>query len=263
MQTFDLTGKTALVTGGGRGIGSGISEALVEAGAAVVITDIEEEGPNRVARKLSERGGRVLPLQLDITEEMNFQSAIEKGHKEFGKIDILVNNAGIVEIEDALKISMKKWDKIFNVNVRALFRSSQLFAHYLIQQKTGGKIINIASNAGKISYPGQTHYSASKAAVINITQNLAKEFAKYYINVNAICPGAVDTEMLRQCMVQIVEESGGKITIEDLENQWAPPQLGRLIKPIEVGRVVVFLSSEASEIIRGQSINVDAGVTSW
>lgn len=261
MGQFDLCGKVALVTGGGNGLGAGIAEALVEAGAAVVVADIDMEGAEQVATQLEQRHARTLPFRMDVTKEEEVRRAIEAGCREFGRLDVLVNNAGVVMIENALDLPMADWDRVFEVNVRALFQCARIFAKRLIQQGHGGSVINIASNAGKNGYVGQCHYNASKAAVISITQTLAKELAEYGINVNAVCPGAVDTDMLRRCMHWTIEQSGGTVSVDDLCKSWAPPQLGRLITPIEVGRVIAFLASEAAAIIRGQSINVDAGVT--
>jgi NAD(P)-dependent dehydrogenase (short-subunit alcohol dehydrogenase family) len=234
-----------------------------QAGASILVTDLDYEGAKNVASRLETQGIKALPLQLDVTCEDAFQKAIRAGHEKFGKVDILINNAGIVKIQKALDLPLSDWDKVFDVNVRALLRCSQIFAEYLISEGLSGSIVNTASNAGKVGYVGQIHYNASKAAVISMTQSLAKELAEFNINVNAVCPGAVDTEMLRECMLWTIEESKGTVTVEELRKMWAPVQLGRLIKPIEVGRVVAFLASDAATVIRGQSINVDAGTTAW
>jgi meso-butanediol dehydrogenase/(S,S)-butanediol dehydrogenase/diacetyl reductase len=263
MTLVDLSGKTALVTGGAHGLGAGIAEALVEAGAAVLVTDIDAEGCQKLAARLEQNGGRAAGRRLDVTNEDDVKQAIEAGWNTFGRLDILVNNAGIVSLKDALDLTLPEWDRTFQLNVRALFRCSQLFAQRLSEEKRGGAIVNIASNAGKVGYVGQVHYNATKATVINITQSLAKEWASLGINVNAVCPGAVDTEMLHQCMLWTIDQSGGKLTVDELRKAWAPAQLGRLIQPVEVGRVVAFLASDAAAIIRGQSISVDAGTTPW
>jgi NAD(P)-dependent dehydrogenase (short-subunit alcohol dehydrogenase family) len=263
MGLVNLGGKVALVTGGGHGLGAGICEAIGQAGASVLVTDLDYEGAKNVASHLKEQGVKALPLKVDVTCEEEFQKAIQAGCEEFGRVDILVNNAGIVKIRKVLELPLSEWDKVFDVNVRALLRCSQVFAEHLINQGRGGSIVNTASNAGKVGYIGQIHYNASKAAVISMTQSLAKELAEFNINVNAVCPGAVDTEMLHECMLWTIEESKDTTTVEELRKMWAPVQLGRLIKPIEVGRVVAFLASDAAIVIRGQSINVDAGTTAW
>jgi NAD(P)-dependent dehydrogenase (short-subunit alcohol dehydrogenase family) len=172
-----------------------------------------------------------------------------------------VNNAGVVALDNVLDIPLKDWDLLFDVNVKGLFLASQLAARQMIAQGTGGSIVNIASNAGKVGFPAQAHYNATKAAVINLTRSMALELAPSKINVNAVCPGAVDTPMLLECAVWITERSGGDPRA--LVQTFAPPQLGRLIQPIEVGRVVAFLASDEAAIIRGQSINVDAGATPY
>lgn len=256
-----LQDKVVIVTGGGRGIGEGISLAFAEAGAKVIIAGRNEENNHNVVMKIREHGGAASSIRMDVTKDEEIENAIGEAIKEYGKVDVLVNNSAVDTYEDAIELSLEEWDYVFNVNTRALFRCSQLFARTLIQNKWGGAIINIASNAGKNGFLRQVHYNASKSAVISITQSMSKELAEFGINVNALCPGAVNTEMLRDVMLSTISNSGEKVTIEELKKEWAPQQLGRLIEPIEVGRVVVFLASEDAKIIRGQAINIDAGMT--
>ncbi|QCJ45358.1 SDR family oxidoreductase [Bacillus sp. S3] len=258
-----LSGRTAIITGGGSGLGTGIAQALGEAGANIVLGDINQEALENATASLKDMGIDVIGVYMDITQDESIESAFQCAIKQFGGIDILVNNAGITKLQNIFDITTKDWDMIFNLNVRAMFSCSQLFASQLFKDHKPGRIVNIASNAGKVSYIGQAHYNASKAAVINLTQSLAKEFAPMNINVNAVCPGAVDTEMLRKLMVQTVQESAEAISVETLRETWGPPQLGRLIQPIEVGRVIAFLASDSAEIIRGQSISVDGGNTPY
>jgi len=256
-----LDNKVAIVTGGGRGIGAGISIALAEAGAHVLIAGRNMENNRNIEKKIKDYGGSALSVKMDVTNEKDIKSAFKSAINEFGRLDILVNNAAVDTYEKALSLSLDDWDYIFNINTRALFHCSQNFAQFLIKNGWGGSIINIASNAGKIGFPMQVHYNASKSAVISITQSLSKEFAEHNINVNAVCPGAVDTDMLYEAMISTEKHSKDNLTVNDLRNAWAPPQLGRLIDPIEIGRVVAFFASDDAKIIRGQSINLDAGMT--
>jgi NAD(P)-dependent dehydrogenase (short-subunit alcohol dehydrogenase family) len=264
MNIYELKEKTAIVTGGGSGIGFGICEALCDAGANVVIGDYKQALAMSAAEKLNAKGYLALGVHMDATDPDSFSECMKAGNEKFGTLDILVNNAGITISEDVFAITKTTWDKVFDLNTRGLFLCSQAFAKFLVDHKKGGSIVNIASNAAKVTFIGQVHYNASKAAVVNITQSLAKEFAQYKINVNAVCPGACDTDMLRDCMIAVVESAKNpNITIESLRKDWSLPQLGRLSQPIDIGRVVVFLASEAAVIIRGQSISVDAGSTPY
>lgn len=259
-----LKGKTVLVTGSGSGIGAGIVRALGEAGAQVVVADVNESAAQDTAEALKKDGIEAVAIKMNVTDTADIDRAYLDAEKAFGKLDVLVNNAGISMVEEALKIEMKDWDKIFDINVSGLFLCCRQFALYKKAKGEGGAIVNIASNAAKVCFDGYAHYNASKAAVVNITQSLAKEFAPLGINVNAVCPGAVDTAMLRDGMEKAIEFAPEpKPTLDDLRGQWGPPQLGRLIQPIEVGRVIAFLASDAAVIIRGQSISIDGGATPY
>ena len=264
MSTFDLSGRTAIVTGGGSGMGSGIARAYAEAGANVVIVDMNATFAEDAARMLCTEGHRAIGVRADVTDTASFEAALDAGETAFGTVDILANNAGITRSEDVFDILPASWEKIFAVNTEAVFFCSQVFAKRLKVKGVGGNIVIIASNAAKSTFNGQAHYNASKAAAANIAQSLAKELCSYGINVNAVCPGGTDTEMLRYCMLDAIEKSGDpNLTLEDLRKAWGAPCLGRLIQPIEIGRVVAFLSSEAATIIRGQAITVDAGSTPY
>jgi NAD(P)-dependent dehydrogenase (short-subunit alcohol dehydrogenase family) len=257
----DLKQKAALVTGSGRGLGRGIAQALAEAGACVMVSDLVDGAVAESVAALRRAGHTVEGVAANVTSEESMVNAIQATVNAFGKLDILVNNAGVVALDNALDIPLKDWDLLFDVNVKGLFMASQLAARQMIAQGSGGSIVNVASNAGKVGFPAQAHYNATKAAVINLTRSMALELAPHKINVNAVCPGAVDTPMLFECAVWITERNGGDP--HTLVQTFAPPQLGRLIQPIEVGRVVAFLASDEAVIIRGQSINVDAGATPY
>ena len=259
-----LKGQVIFITGGGGGLGDGIARATAEQGAAVVLSDVNLENAEKVTQKLIADGHKAIAVKMDVTDVGDIQKAMGEVLAQMGKIDVLVNNAGYTRMQNYADISARDWDVVFAVNVRGLFLCSQVFADIVKKSGAGGKIINIASNAAKVTFPDQVPYNASKAAVVNMTQSLAKELAPF-INVNAVCPGAVDTEMLEYCMHQTIAAApdGQKPTIADLRSAWGPPQLGRLIQPVEVGRVVAFLASDDAAVIRGQSINVDAGNTPY
>ena len=170
-----------------------------------------------------------------------------------------MNNAGVVQMIAASDITPEAWRREFEVNVGGVMNGAQ--AARLAFAGKGGAIVNIASNAGKVGFPNMAAYNASKAAVINLTRSLAREWAPERINVNAVCPGSVATPMLRDVADQIAKETGR--SSDELFAGMVPAQLGRHVEPIEIGRVVVFLLTEAAEIIRGQSINLDGGDTPY
>ncbi|MDO4543839.1 MAG: SDR family oxidoreductase [Clostridia bacterium] len=260
---FRLDGRIALITGGGSGLGVGIACALSERGAKVVLLDIGEALLAKAKEELEKRGAEVRTILCDVTREDNFEEALRFCQREFGVADILVNNAGVTRMQDFFEVEKKDFDFIFDINVKGLFACTRQFADNLKSKGKTGHVVNLASNGAKVTYQDQVHYCASKAAVVNMTQCMAANLSPYGINVNAVCPGAVDTAMLRACMKATEIQTGGKVTIADCERTWGPPQLGRLIQPIEVGRIIAFLCSDAGAMIRGQSINVDAGNTKF
>lgn len=258
---FNLKGRVAIVTGGGSGLGVGIGSALGVLGANVVLCDIKENLLEKAVADLKSEGIPVISTICDVTRPETFRATLDAAQKAFGTADILINNAGVTKSQDALDVTLADWDYILNINVKGLFECTQLFAKELIAAQKEGHVVNVASNGAKVTYSDQVHYCASKAAVVNMTQCLADSFAKHNINVNAVCPGAVDTDMLKGCMIATEQATGGKVTVEDCIRTWGPPQLGRLIQPVEVGRIIAFLCTPAAQMIRGQSINVDAGNT--
>ncbi len=256
-----LKDRVALVTGAGRGLGRGIAKVLAKEGAMVIAGDIQFDWAKETAMSISSEGFKSLPVMMDVTSKDDVENAIKLAVETYGKIDILVNNAGVVNLQDVFELTAHQFSRTLEINVVGSFLCSQIFAKKVIELKCKGNIVNIASNAGKVGYAGQLDYNSSKAALINLTRIMALELAKYGINVNAVCPGAVETEMLLDCAKWIAGESG-KDPVE-LMNSFSPVQLGRLIQSEEVGEIVAFLSSEKAEIIRGQSINVDAGNTPY
>ena len=256
-----LENKTALVTGAAQGIGLAIAEALLEEGAQVVITDQNNEALTEAQKVLGARANEVTAIQVDVTDETSIRSCLKQVLAKFTRLDILVNNAGICKLSSILEMDLQSWERTFKVNVSGLFLCSKIIAQHMAEDNDYACIINVASNAGKVGFPNQADYNASKAAVINLTRSMAEELAPHNINVNAVCPGAVRTTMLEVIARKIANESGENP--KELIKTFAPPQLGRLVEPIEVGRVVAFLASDKARIIRGQAINVDAGSTPY
>lgn len=266
-----LEGRVVLVTGAGRGMGRGIAQAVVEEGARVVVTDVRLEDARRTAEALAGQSGGalpdggVLPLALDVTDPGSIRRAMEFALGHFGQLDGLVNNAGVITMGEALALSSEDWNRHFAVNTAGLFECCRAFVELVIRRGDGAaggtSIVNVSSNAGKVGYPNMAAYNASKAAVINLTRSLAMEWAEHDINVNAVCPGGVDTPMLQEVAEWVAARTGGDAN--SLLASMVPHQLGQHVQPIEVGRVVAFLLSDRARIIRGQAINVDGGDTPY
>ena len=253
-----LEGGVVVVTGAARGIGAAIVEAALAAGAHVALIDRDEATARETARRLDSSGKRALAVVADVTDAVSLARAA-KAAAQLGTIRGWVNNAGVVQMIAASDLTSEAWRGEFEVNVGGVVNGAQ--AARLAFAGKGGAIVNIASNAGKVGFPNMAAYNASKAAVINLTRSLAREWAGERINVNAVCPGSVATPMLRDVADRLSKEIGR--SSNELFAGMVPAQLGRHIQPIEIGRIVVFLLTDAAEIIRGQSINLDGGDTPY
>ncbi|PKB89802.1 2-deoxy-D-gluconate 3-dehydrogenase [Ewingella americana] len=247
LNSFELSGKVAIVTGCNTGLGQGMALGLAQAGCDIVGVNVS--APEETEKKVTALGRRFLDLRADLSSINGIPDLIDKAVGEFGHIDILINNAGIIRREDAIEFSEKNWDDVMNVNSKTLFFMSQAVAKQFIKQGTGGKIINIAS---MLSYQGGIRvpsYTASKSAVMGVTRLLANEWAKHNINVNAIAPGYMATNNTQQLRADEArsEEILGRIPA------------GRWGLPSDLMGPVVFLSSPASDYINGYTIAVDGG----
>lgn len=244
-----LSEKVALITGSARGIGKAIALELANHGANIVINDILIENEiNKTLEEIKQSTNKAIGIRADITKLDEVESMVKEIINKFGKIDVLINNAGITR--DSLLIRMKEgdWDAVINVNLKGTFNCSKVAAKYMMRQKKGGKIVNISSVIGLVGNIGQANYAASKAGIIGLTKSMAKELALRNINVNAIAPGFIETDMTKKLPEKVRQE---------LQQQIPLKRLG-IVE--DVAKAVYFLVSDASNYITGQVINVDGGM---
>ncbi|MGE7672817.1 SDR family oxidoreductase [Lysinibacillus sp. NPDC094403] len=253
LDLFSLKGKTAIVTGGGRGLGAQIAQGFAEAGANIVLCSRKVEACEEVAAELAKLGVQTLALACDVTKPEDVANVVSKTLESFGKIDILVNNSGASWGTPAVEMPYEAWQKVFDVNVNGTFLMSQAIGKIMLEQKSG-KIINIASVAGLggtlPEFMDTIGYNASKGAVITLTKDLAVKWGPYGVNVNAIAPGFFPTKMSN-----VLIERG-----QDYLMGVTP--LKRLGSENDLKGVALFLAAAASDYITGDVIVVDGGMSS-
>jgi NAD(P)-dependent dehydrogenase (short-subunit alcohol dehydrogenase family) len=253
-----LMGKSAIITGAGRGIGKTTALMFAREGADVLAPDLDLAGSEATAKEIQALGRKGIPLQMDVTHMADIQRMVETAIREFGKIDILVNNAGITLVRDPIQLSEADWDRTLNLNLKATFFCSQAVAREMIKRKAG-VILNAASISGRSGKPMMADYCASKFGVIGITQSLAMALAKHGVRVNAVAPGIVDTDM----WVSVDREWSaleGKPTGTMKQVRVAAIPLGRIETPDDVAKVYTFLASDEAAYITGQTLNVCGGL---
>ena len=245
---MSMTGKIAIGTGAGQGIGRAIALSLSQKGANLVIADINEFTAAAVAKEIKEAGGKAISIKTDVSRVDEIKQLVIKTIQEFGTIDILVNNAGILHLTQIEDIVEEEWDRMMAVNLKSVFFMSQQVLPYM-KAKKSGRIINISSLAGRMGgYTNGVGYSASKAGIIGLTMAFARRIAEYNITVNAVAPGTTESEIIRQISPE---------NIEDLKQTIPMKRLG---KPENIAEVVAFLASDASEFITGAVIDVNGGI---
>ena len=256
---YRLEGKVALITGAGRGIGRAISLRLAEEGADIAAADLGQADADEVAAEARKRGRGALGIACDVTRADDVQRMVDTTVAELGKIDILVNNAGINVIAPLIETTEQQWDALFDVNVKSYWLCSKAVAPLMISQGSG-KIIMAASRAGKT--PSRLvpigGYSTTKHAVVGLTRALAFELAKHKINVNAYCPGVVDTPMWDLIDREVARRTGaepGSVKARAV----ADIPLGRIQTPEDVANLVAWLASSESDYVTGQAINIEGG----
>jgi 3-oxoacyl-[acyl-carrier protein] reductase len=251
-----LQDQVAIVTGGSRGIGKGISAVLAREGATIVIADVNEDGARQAAAEMEKQGLRAIAIGVDITRSDQVDKMVQTVVERLGQIDVLVNNAGVVSNIPVLEFPEEEWHKTIAVNLTGVFLCSKSVGKVMVKQRSG-RIINISSLSGRVGVPGQAAYCASKHGVIGLTQVLAIDLAPH-VTANAICPGMNETEMMPKVIQQRAESRGQ--TIEEVrQGILCKTPLGRFGQPEDVGRVVLFFASPLAAYCTGQVIDVDGG----
>lgn len=259
-KLLDLEGKTAIVTGGARGIGFGIAYRLAEAGAKVVVADRRQDEAEEAVRQLTQKGFKAIISVVDVSKEVEVQRMVAETISSFGSIDILVNNAGIYPNILVMNMTEADFDKVIAINLKGVFLTTKAVANQMIKQGQGGKVINITSiDALHPSSAGLAHYDASKHGVWGFTKNVALELAPHKIWVNAIAPGGITTPGTQEIQKSMELPKGIDMS-QLLEAFMAKIPMKRMGEPDEIGKVALFLSSEMSSYITGSQIVVDGGV---
>ncbi len=254
-----LADKVALVTGAGQGIGRAIAVALAEAGAHVIVSDINAATAEETASAVAQFQRRTLVVQADVGDLAEIDRMVSETMAAFGRIDISVHNAGVTRRADVMEITEADWDRIHRVNAKGVFFCMQRVAREMIPRREG-RIINIASIAGK-GYAGTSNaaYAASKGAVSSMTRTAAQQLGHHNINVNAICPGVTRTELSNANLRVRAEQAG--VTLAEMEQRRvADIPIRRANDPEDIGAMAVFLASPGARNITGQNYNVDGGI---
>lgn len=246
--SFRLDKKVVLVTGASRGLGAGIAAVLSDAGATVVGTSRDTESAERLAAQLGS-----IPVVMDITDVSSVRAGVDRVASEHGRLDVLVNNAGLNVPQGAFEVDEDTWDSVIDTNLKGAFFASQAAARHMVDRGEGGRIINVASQAGVVGIEERSAYGASKGGTLTITKVLAIELARHGITVNAVAPTFVATELTRS-------------TLEDPE--WRERilsriPLGRVGEVEDVAAAVLYLASPAARMVTGHTLMVDGGWTAW
>lgn len=253
MELFDLSGKTAIVTGGNQGIGFGIARGLGKAGVTVIIANRRVEEGRKAAASLTSEGFEAEAIQTDVSSRSSVTALADKVISDHGHIDILVNNAGLIVRKPVEETSDDDWDYVMDTNLKGTFICCQVVGQHMIERKRG-KIINISSMIAQVTQPLRGIYAVSKAGISHLTRAFAAEWARYNVHVNAIGPGPTITPFNKKYL----EEHP-----DDLQAMVSGIPLGRMGDPADYAGVAVLLASDASDFITGQTIVADGGLTLW
>lgn len=245
---FDLTGKVAAVTGGGRGMGKAIALGLAAAGADVALLGLDLQMMQDVAEEIRSTGRRAVAVEVDVRDVSKIEPAFDRAAAELGAIDILVNNAGVNKTQPSIEVTVETWDRLLDINLRAVFFCSIAVGKGMLA-RGAGKIINIASDAGMKGYPEHAAYGASKGGVIQLTRDLAVEWGSSNVQVNAVAPGATWTDMTAPAMED-------PALAQSILGRGVSP---RINQPEEIAAAVVYLASREADQVIGHVLSVDGG----
>lgn len=248
-----LKNKVAIVTGAGNGIGESIARRLADEGVKVVISDINLPGAEGVAQDLKQKGCEAIAVKANVANKAEVDAMVARTVEAFGSVDILVNNAGMSVVGKSVDLEEQRWRLGIDVMLSGVFFCSQAAGKVMIQQKSG-KIINIASVNGIGAFPERVCYASAKAGVVMLTKVLGCEWARYNINVNAVAPGYVNTDLVKDLAAK------GTLDVSELETR---TPLGRLAEPKDIADAVVFLASDNSTYMEGHTMVVDGGWSSY
>ena len=244
---MNFSGKVALVTGGGRGIGKAITLKLVSAGAIAVVNDISLASAQTVVDEIKAQGGDALAITADVSSAADVSGMVEAVIVAYGHIDILVNNAGITRYQLLLRMADSEWDDVLNVDLRSVFLCTRSVLRHMIKERRG-RIVSISSIVGLMGNAGQANYAAAKAGIVGFTRSVAKEVASRGITANAVAPGFIETEMT------------AKLPEKQRQDLMSRIPLGYLGTPQDVAEVVDFLASDEARYVTGQVITIDGGM---
>ena len=247
-ENMEFDGRVAIVTGAGRGMGRAVAKRLASGGAAVVVNDLHSEDAQRVADELKTAGTAALAVEGDVTNMADVRRMVNLSTDAFGAVHILINNAGVLRPTPVIDIEEDEWDFVVGVNLKGTYLCSRAVLPAMRSQGWG-RIVNFSSTAGKnVSTVGGAHYTAAKAGILGFTRHLAKEEAGFGITVNSVCPGLIDTEMVRET-----------ISDDRADAYAASFPIQRLGQPEEVAELVAFLASDRASYITGASLDINGG----
>jgi meso-butanediol dehydrogenase / (S,S)-butanediol dehydrogenase / diacetyl reductase len=255
-----LEGRVCVVTGGAQGIGAAICERLAEEGARVVVGDLNEEAARGVAHRISERGGSAIAVRADVAEREQIAELVSRAVAEYGALHVMFNNAGFNRPLHFMDVTEENWNSIMRVNALGVLIGMQESAKQMIAQGTGGKIINTASIAGRQGYPSFAPYSASKFAVIALTQAGARALAAHRITVNAFSPGVVDTPLWQKLDEDLMAIGDSEREGQAMAEFSAGILLGRPAQPADITGTALYLASSDSDYMTGQVVAIDGGM---
>ena len=247
-DTSELADKVAIITGSGRGMGRSVAGRLAAGGARLVVNDIDDESAHATASQINDRGGEALAAPGDVTSSRDVDAIVAAALECYGGVHILVNNAGVLRPTPVVEIEEAEWDFVVNGNLKSTFLCSKAVISHM-REVGWGRIVNFSSTAGKnVSTVGGAHYTAAKAGILGFSRHLAKEVAGYGITVNSVCPGLIDTEMVRSTI--------SEQRVKEYAEGFPIPRLG---ESGEVAELVAFLASDRAAYITGASLDINGG----